>query len=76
MFTGPVEQMGEVRKAGARLAVATPLTAELERGDPQLAARWAMTCRLRPHSGGFGTMQALQGCRHNLVGIYLQTWMV
>jgi hypothetical protein len=32
-----------------------------------------MTCRLRPHSGGFGTMQALQGCRHNLVGIYLQT---
>ena len=33
MFTGLVEQMGEVRKAGARLSVATPLTAELERGD-------------------------------------------
>jgi riboflavin synthase len=33
MFTGLVEQMGEVRRAGARLAVATPLAAELERGD-------------------------------------------
>ena len=33
MFTGLVEQMGEVRKAGTRLQVATPLTAELERGD-------------------------------------------
>ncbi|MEA2425067.1 MAG: riboflavin synthase [Thermoleophilaceae bacterium] len=33
MFTGLVEQMGEVRSAGTRLAVATPLAAELERGD-------------------------------------------
>ena len=33
MFTGLVEQMGEVRQAGSRLAVATPLAAELERGD-------------------------------------------
>ena len=33
MFTGLVEQMGEVRRAGTRLAVATGLTAELERGD-------------------------------------------
>jgi riboflavin synthase len=33
MFTGLVEQMGEVRKAGTRLAVATPLAAELARGD-------------------------------------------
>jgi riboflavin synthase len=33
MFTGLVEQMGEVRKSGTRLAVATPLTSELERGD-------------------------------------------
>jgi riboflavin synthase len=33
MFTGLVEQMGEVRRAGTRLAVQTPLAAELERGD-------------------------------------------
>ncbi|HYZ29829.1 MAG TPA: riboflavin synthase [Thermoleophilaceae bacterium] len=33
MFTGIVEQMGEVQKAGPRLAVSTPLAAELERGD-------------------------------------------
>jgi riboflavin synthase len=33
MFTGLVEQMGEVCKAGTRLAVSTPLAAELERGD-------------------------------------------
>jgi riboflavin synthase len=33
MFTGLVEQMGEVRAAGPRLAVATPLASELERGD-------------------------------------------
>ncbi|MFL5895680.1 MAG: riboflavin synthase [Thermoleophilaceae bacterium] len=33
MFTGLVEQMGEVRRGGARLAVATPLAAELKRGD-------------------------------------------
>jgi len=33
MFTGLVEQMGEVQTAGARLAVRTPLAAELERGD-------------------------------------------
>jgi riboflavin synthase len=33
MFTGLVEQMGEVRQAGTRLAVATPLAAQLERGD-------------------------------------------
>jgi riboflavin synthase len=33
MFTGIVEQMGEVQKAGTRLAVRTPLAAELERGD-------------------------------------------
>jgi riboflavin synthase len=33
MFTGLVEQMGEVRSAGARLAVSTPLAAELQRGD-------------------------------------------
>ena len=32
MFTGLVEQMGEVRKAGTRLAIASPLTSELERG--------------------------------------------
>jgi riboflavin synthase len=33
VFTGLVEQMGEVRSAGTRLAVATPLAAQLERGD-------------------------------------------
>lgn len=33
MFTGLVEQIGEVRKAGPRLAVSTPLAAELRRGD-------------------------------------------
>jgi riboflavin synthase len=33
MFTGLVEQMGEVKAAGTRLAVATALAAELERGD-------------------------------------------
>jgi riboflavin synthase len=33
MFTGLVEQMGEVRRAGTRLAVSTPLAAELKRGD-------------------------------------------
>jgi riboflavin synthase len=33
MFTGLVEQMGEVQTAGTRLAVRTPLAAELERGD-------------------------------------------
>jgi riboflavin synthase len=33
MFTGLVEQMGEVRKAGTRLAVSTPLASELSRGD-------------------------------------------
>jgi riboflavin synthase len=33
MFTGLVEQMGEVRSAGTRLAVSTPLAAELKRGD-------------------------------------------
>jgi riboflavin synthase len=33
MFTGLVEQMGEVRSAGTRLAVTTPLAAELQRGD-------------------------------------------
>ncbi|MFL5841130.1 MAG: riboflavin synthase [Thermoleophilaceae bacterium] len=33
MFTGLVEQMGEVHSAGTRLAVTTPLAAELQRGD-------------------------------------------
>ncbi|HEX6712915.1 MAG TPA: riboflavin synthase [Thermoleophilaceae bacterium] len=33
MFTGLVEQMGEVERSGARLAVRTTLAAELERGD-------------------------------------------
>jgi riboflavin synthase len=33
MFTGLVEQMGEVERTGNRLAVRTPLAAELERGD-------------------------------------------
>jgi riboflavin synthase len=33
MFTGLVEQMGEVRRTGTRIAVATPLAAELARGD-------------------------------------------
>jgi riboflavin synthase len=33
MFTGIVEQMGEVQTGGTRLAVRTPLAAELERGD-------------------------------------------
>jgi riboflavin synthase len=33
MFTGLVEQMGRVRKAGTRLSVATPLAGELGRGD-------------------------------------------
>jgi riboflavin synthase len=33
MFTGLVEQMGEVRSAGPRLAVTTPLASELQRGD-------------------------------------------
>ena len=33
MFTGLVEQMGEVRSAGTRLAVTTPLASELQRGD-------------------------------------------
>ena len=33
MFTGLVEQMGEVRTAGTRLSVATPLAADLQRGD-------------------------------------------
>jgi len=33
MFTGLVEEMGEVRRAGTRLAVATPLSAQLQRGD-------------------------------------------
>ena len=33
MFTGLVEQMGEVQRGGARLSVRTPLAAELERGD-------------------------------------------
>ena len=31
MFTGIVEQMGEVKSAGTRLAVSTPLAAQLER---------------------------------------------
>jgi riboflavin synthase len=33
MFTGLVEQMGEVQSAGTRLTVRTPLAAQLERGD-------------------------------------------
>ncbi|MEA2482763.1 MAG: riboflavin synthase [Thermoleophilaceae bacterium] len=33
MFTGLVAQMGEVTATGTRLAVRTPLAAELERGD-------------------------------------------
>jgi riboflavin synthase len=33
MFTGLVEQMGEVRSAGTRLAVRTPLAAQIARGD-------------------------------------------
>jgi riboflavin synthase len=33
MFTGLVEQMGEVQSAGTRLSVRTPLAAELARGD-------------------------------------------
>jgi riboflavin synthase len=33
MFTGIVEQMGEVRTAGTRLAVRTALASQLERGD-------------------------------------------
>jgi riboflavin synthase len=33
MFTGIVEQMGKVQSAGTRLAVRTPLAAELARGD-------------------------------------------
>jgi riboflavin synthase len=33
MFTGLVEQMGDVRRAGPRLAVTTPLASELQRGD-------------------------------------------
>jgi riboflavin synthase len=33
MFTGLVEQMGQVQSAGTRLAVRTPLAADLERGD-------------------------------------------
>jgi len=33
MFTGLVEQMGEVQQSGTRLAVRTPLAAELEHGD-------------------------------------------
>jgi riboflavin synthase len=33
MFTGIVEQMGKVQSTGTRLAVSTPLAAELERGD-------------------------------------------
>jgi riboflavin synthase len=33
MFTGLVEQMGEVRTAGTRLSVTTALAAELQRGD-------------------------------------------
>ena len=33
MFTGIVEQMGEVERSGTRLAVRTPLGAELARGD-------------------------------------------
>jgi riboflavin synthase len=33
MFTGLVEQMGEVRRTGTRLAVTTPLASELQRGD-------------------------------------------
>ena len=33
MFTGIVEQMGTVETAGTRLAVTTPLAAQLERGD-------------------------------------------
>jgi riboflavin synthase len=33
MFTGLVEQMGEVKSAGTRLAVQTALAGELQRGD-------------------------------------------
>jgi riboflavin synthase len=33
MFTGLVEQTGEVERGGTRLAVRTPLATELERGD-------------------------------------------
>ena len=33
MFTGLVAEMGHVRRSGTRLAVATALAAELERGD-------------------------------------------
>jgi riboflavin synthase len=33
MFTGIVEQMGEVTQSGTRLSVNTPLAAELKRGD-------------------------------------------
>jgi riboflavin synthase len=33
VFTGIVAQMGQVENAGTRLAVRTPLAAELERGD-------------------------------------------
>jgi len=33
MFTGLVEQMGEVRSAGTRLTVSTSLASELKRGD-------------------------------------------
>ena len=33
MFTGLVEQMGEIRTSGTRLSVSTPLASELQRGD-------------------------------------------
>ena len=43
MFTGLVAETGEVRKAGTRLAVSTPLASELARGDSIAVAGVCLT---------------------------------
>jgi riboflavin synthase len=52
MFTGLVEATGEVRSAGTRLAVATPLAAELERGD-SIAVNGVCLTAVAIDDGGF-----------------------
>jgi riboflavin synthase len=52
MFTGLVEQMGEVRSAGTRLAVRTPLASELERGD-SIAVNGVCLTAVAVDAGGF-----------------------
>jgi riboflavin synthase len=52
MFTGLVEQMGEVRRAGVRLGVSTPLASELTLGD-SIAVNGVCLTAVQIGDGGF-----------------------